>query len=111
MLVAAFDAKKFNDTELFKPMVLNLSWFMAPFQRLSTLVAPCSSIKIPSFFLGFAVSRQIFSKDVCLWPQRTALWPPRGPRAPVEKPWFKSYLAGRNRIINCHRQINRKHHS
>jgi len=26
-------------------VLLNLSWFVAPFQRLSTLVAPCSSIK------------------------------------------------------------------
>jgi len=23
----------------------------------------------------------------------------------------KSYLAGRNRIINCHRQTNRNHHN
>jgi len=25
-----------------RPVVLNLSWFVAPFQRLSTFVAPCA---------------------------------------------------------------------
>jgi len=29
-----------------RPVVLNLSWLVDPFQRLSTLVASCSSIKI-----------------------------------------------------------------
>jgi len=36
------------------PVVLNLSWFVIPFQRLSTLVTPCSTTKIPHFGLGFA---------------------------------------------------------
>jgi len=34
----------FQRYELFRAVVLNISWFVAPFQRLSTLVAPCSSI-------------------------------------------------------------------
>jgi len=40
-------------------------------RTLNTIVARCSSI-------GFARS-----------PQRTAPWPPRGPRALVEKPWYR----------------------
>jgi len=42
------------------PVVLNLSWFLAHFHRLSTLAPPCSSIKIPGIVivLGFAISRQ-----------------------------------------------------
>jgi len=30
-----------------KPVFLKLSWAVGSFKRLSTLVAPCSSIKIP----------------------------------------------------------------
>jgi len=33
-------------TECVKLVVLNLSWFVSPFQRFSTLVSPCPSIKI-----------------------------------------------------------------
>ena len=64
-------------------MVLNLSWFVAPFQRLSTLVAPCSSIKIPKFVLGFVISRQSYLvKTSARGLRRTASWPQggRGPR-------------------------------
>jgi len=40
---------------------LKLSWFVAPFQRLSTLVAPCSSI-------GFCnITAELFSKGLCSW--------------------------------------------
>jgi len=34
-------------------VVINLSCFVAPFQRLPMLVDPCSPIKAPSFFNGF----------------------------------------------------------
>jgi len=47
-----FDCKSLYTSAVFKSVVLNLSWFLAPFQRLSTLVALCSSIKTPSFVLG-----------------------------------------------------------
>jgi len=64
-------------------MVLYLSWFVAAFQRLSTLVAPCSSI-------GFCdITAKLFSKGLCWWPRRTAPLPPRWPRVPVKKPWSK----------------------
>jgi len=50
-------------------VVLKHSWAVALLKRLSTLVNHCSSIKIPSFGLSLCS------------------WPPRGPRAPFEKPW------------------------
>jgi len=65
-----------------RPVVLNLPWFVAPFQRLSTLVAPCSSIQIPSFVLGFAIPRQSYS----VAPGEPLRGPQEGPWAPVEKP-------------------------
>jgi len=62
-----------------KAVVLKLSWFVARFQRLSTLVAPCSSIKIANFILGFALSRQSYLvKASAPGPRRTAPWPLRG---------------------------------
>jgi len=55
-------------------VVLNLSWFVASFQRLSTLVAPCSSI-------GFCnITAELFSKRPLLRDLQA------GPRVPVEKP-------------------------
>jgi len=76
-------------------VVLNLSWFVAPFQRLLTLVPPCSSIKIPNFVLGFAISRQSYLvKASARVPRRTAPWLPQGPTATVEKPWYKSFRKG-----------------
>jgi len=33
-------------------MTLNLSWSVAPFQRLSTLLASCSSVKVPRLKLS-----------------------------------------------------------
>jgi len=69
----------------FRPVFPNLLWFVAPFQRLSTLVTPCLSIKIPNFVLGFAISRQSYLvKASARGLRRTALWPRRGPRAVAE---------------------------
>ena len=50
---------------------------MAPFKRLSTLVAPCYSIKIPSFGL---CSWHLLG--LCTCPQRTASVAPKGERGP-----------------------------
>ena len=47
-------------------MVLKLASFVAPFQRLSTLVAPCSSTKIPIIVLGFAILWQSYLIKVLL---------------------------------------------
>ena len=61
-------------------VVLKLSWALAPFKRLSTLVASCSSIKIPSFGL-------------CLYswlPEKRSVASKRGRRAPLEKPWLRN---------------------
>jgi len=74
---------------LFMSVVLKLSWFLAPFQRLSTLVAPCSSIKILIFVLGFAISRQSYLiKASARGPGEALRGPQGGDRAPVENPWF-----------------------
>jgi len=42
-------------------VVLNLSWFVAPFQRLPTLVAPYSSIEFCN------ITAELFSKGLCSW--------------------------------------------
>jgi len=80
-------------SNLYRPVVLNLSWFVAPFQRLSTLVAPCSSIEIPlslAFTLGFCnITAELFAKTSAHGSRRTASWPPREPRAAVVKPWYR----------------------
>jgi len=56
-----------------RTVVFNLSWFVAPFQRLSTLVAPCSSIGCCN------ITAKLFSTDLCSWPpERTVSWLPRG---------------------------------
>ena len=67
-------------------MFLKLPWFVAPFQRPSALAAPCSSIKISIFVLGFATSRQsqlikVSARD----PRRTASWAPnpKGDQVPL----------------------------
>ena len=66
-----------------KPVVLNLSWFAVPFQRLLTVVAPCSSTKIPRFALGFAISRQSYlAKASACGPWKTAWWPLGGAECP-----------------------------
>ena len=51
-----------------RTVVLKLSWAVAPFERLSTLLAPCSSIKIPSFGLCLASARcpQGGGRGLCL---------------------------------------------
>jgi len=60
-------------------VVLNLSWFVVPFHRLSTLVASCSSV-------GFCnITAELSSKGLCSWP-------PRGSRAPVEKPYSRLFV-------------------
>jgi len=58
-----------------RAVVLNLTWFVAPFQRLPTLVAPCSSI-------GFCnITAELYSKGLSLWPPSTL----------VEKPWPRAW--------------------
>jgi len=55
-----------------KAVVLNLSWFAAPFQSLSTLVAPGHQY-------GFAISRQSYLVNASARsPRKTAPWPLRG---------------------------------
>jgi len=45
-----------------KTVVLNLSWFVTPLQRLRALLAPCSTT-------GFCnITAELFSKGVCSWP-------------------------------------------
>jgi len=61
---------------LCKSMVLNLSCFVAHFQRLSTLVAPCSSI-------GFCnITPQLFSKGLSSWPPENRTVASKGCRGP-----------------------------
>ena len=44
-----------------------------------------------SSHLGYAISRQSYlAKASARGPQRTAPWPPRGSRAPFEKPWKRA---------------------
>ena len=60
-------------------VVLKLSWAAAPSKDISTLVALCSSIKIPSV-------------DLCLysWPPENRSVASKGGRtAPLEKPWLR----------------------
>jgi len=47
---------------LFRSLVLNPSWFVAPFQRLSTLVVLCLSIAFCQ------ITAELFSKCLCSWP-------------------------------------------
>jgi len=56
----------------------------------STLVDPCSSIKIPSFVFNVLASViNHLAKASAGGHQRTAPWPPRGaPRASAEKAWL-----------------------
>jgi len=66
-----------------KAVVLNLSWSVAHFQRLSTLVTLRSSIEVPNFVLGFAISRQNYLvKASARWPRRTPPWSPRVTEGP-----------------------------
>jgi len=58
-------------------VVLKLSWAVAPFDRLSTLVVPCSSIKIPMSRQSYLVKAS--ARD----PERIAPWPPVGTGGPV----------------------------
>jgi len=49
---------------------------VAPFQRLSTLVVPCSSI-------GFCnITAELFSRGFCSWPPENVLVAPKGGRGP-----------------------------
>jgi len=66
-------------------VVLSLSWFVSPFQRLSTLLAPCSSI---GFYCN--IMAELFSKDLSSCPRRTDPWPSSEAEDPVEK----SYPSG-----------------
>jgi len=52
---------------------------MAPFKRLSTLVAPCYSIKIPGFGLCLCSWPLL---GLCACPQRTASVAPKRERGP-----------------------------
>jgi len=64
-----------------KPVLLNLSWFVALFQRLSTLVTPYSS-------MGFCnIRTELFSKGFCSWPpENFSVIPKRGRRPRLRKP-------------------------
>jgi len=74
-------------------VVLNLSWFVAPFQRLSTLVAPCSSERFCN------IIAELCNKGLCLWPpgNRSVIL--------VEKPWGSAYFTEWQKLLytflNC----------
>ena len=55
-------------------VVLNLLWFVAPFQRLPTLVDPCSSIEYCN------ITAELFSKSLCSWPPGNRSVVPNGGR-------------------------------
>ena len=64
------------------PVVLNLAWFVAPFQRLSTLVAHCSSI-------GFCnITAELFGKGLCSWPPENRSMAPKGAEGPSWETWI-----------------------
>jgi len=66
-------------------VVLKLSGAVASFQRLSTLVATCSSIKIPSFGL---CSRPLLG--LCTWSPENSSVAPKGDEDPFEKLWLRN---------------------
>jgi len=59
-----------------RPVALNLSWFVALFQRLSILVAPCPSI-------GFCnITAEVVSEGLYSWPPENPCVAPKGGRVP-----------------------------
>ena len=66
-----------SEIQWLTPVVLNLSWFLAPFQRLSTLVISCSSI---GFCNITAELQYLVSKGLCSWPPENCSVAPRGGR-------------------------------
>ena len=71
---------------------------MASFKTLSTLVAPCSSIKIPSFDL---CSWPLL--DLCTWTPENSSMAPKGDEGPFEKPLLRNK--------SCKRLISRPQRS
>jgi len=71
---------------------LNLSWFVVPFQRLPTLVAPCSSI-------GFCnITAELFSKGLCSWSPGNRSVVPNGSRElRLRNPVIKSFACQKTR--------------
>jgi len=77
-----------------RPVVLNLSWFVALFQRLSILLASSS-------WTGFCnVTAEIFSKGLCSWPTEDRSVPPKGGRGVRLRNPDLGYLS---RIFTTHR--------
>jgi len=56
--------------------VLNVFVVCGPFQRLSTLVAPCPSIRFCN------ITAALFSKGLCSWPLQNRSVAPKGGRGP-----------------------------
>ena len=72
--------KNYFDLSWSQAVVLNLSWFVAPFQRLSTLVVPCSPIGF------YNITTELLSKGLCWWfPENRSVARKGGPRASIEK--------------------------
>jgi len=127
--VAAFDAKALNCTELLKPGVdpggddwgdrtsktYESNFFLHHFVQfgkqhvrykaiLSSNVLPqqCCEICFHLSYSNEAVMRLDYLILLKSPPPSLTGW---------IRPWLKSYLAGGNRIVNCHRQTNRNRHN
>jgi len=63
------------------------SWFVAPFPRLPTIAAPCSSI-------GFCnITAELFSKGLCSWPLGNRSVVPNGGRGlRLRNPVIKTFV-------------------
>ena len=61
-----------------RPVFLNLSWFVAPFQRHSTLMDPCSTDEKRVFEKSVKETRPW--AEVCSWPDKMLRGPARKPR-------------------------------
>ena len=81
-------------------VVLSLSWFVSPFQRLSTHLAPCSSIGLYCNIMA----------ELCSCPRRTAPWPSSETEDPVEKSYpsdctYNSHIKMLSRVFYAHSQF------
>jgi len=86
-------------------VVLSLSWYLSTFQRLSTLLAPCSSIG-----LYCNIMAELFSKDHSSCPRRTAPWPSSETEDPVEKSYpsgctYNSHIKKFSCVLYAHSQF------
>ena len=81
-------------------VVLSLSLFVSPFQRLSTVLAPCTSI---GFYFNIMA-------ELCSCPRRIDPWPSSEAKDPAEKSYpsdctYNSHIKKLSRVFYAHSQF------